>query len=273
MIKKRLVFSALIMVFHFTYAAELPYSTPTPILKKIGKDYFVDREGRVIYYPCSMGGEPLVIYSSLDDQPISSKSTWYPVYLESGYQATPLSIPSFETSERTSRKNLIIETINPADAYLSFQLTRQDFPVFYVDTANFAIVDTVSGEEGTLQKYVSTFSVNIDHLSTEFKHVDVPIYNYHFEEDAGLYVYSYVTQIQSNIASWNQNTNWTDGSLGRNLAKIPYRFSPLKIKKGSGYDGFGFWICGSNKKEEEHTIGDKKSYVDNLNSTLNEEQE
>lgn len=265
MIKKSLLFTSLLTLLHSAYAIESTSSTPTPLLKKIGKGYFVDRSGRVIYYPCSMGGEPLVIYSSLDGKPISSKATWNPVYVEAGYQATPLSIPTFEMSDSTSPTDLIIETINPASAYVSFELTRQGWPIFYVDTVNFSIVDTFAGEEGTFQKMVSVVNVNINHATSEYKHIDMPFYNYNFEEDAGLYVYSYVTHIKANIGSWDENTNWTDGVLGRNTAKIPYRFSPLKIEGKPTYDGFGFWICGSDKQDAPHEIGDQKSYIDKLN--------
>jgi hypothetical protein len=242
------------IAFHPGYAEDTSYVTPTPQLQNIGKNYFKDNEGRVIHYPCSMGGEPLVIYSSIDGKPISSKSILFPVYLKSGYQATPLSIPSYEENDAISHKNLIIQAINPSAGYVSFNLTRHDRAPFYVDTANFPIVDTTPGLEGIFQKYVSIFNVNINNTSDEFAHIDFPTYNYHFEESAGLYIYSYVTHIKANIASWNQNSKWTDGKLGRNLSNIPYRFSPIQEVAGHGiatYDGFGFWICGSDQQDEK----------------------
>jgi hypothetical protein len=103
----------------------------------------MDKEGRVIYYPCNMGGEPLVIYSVVDGKPITSKSTFYPVYLKEGYLASPLTIPDFETTEEVSNNDLIIQTINPPAAFLSVDLSRKDGIPFYVDTANFPVADVI----------------------------------------------------------------------------------------------------------------------------------
>src|SRR5436190_8564688 len=132
-----------ITAVYSAYADSLPYGAPTSMLEKINPAYFKDPEGRVIYYPCNMGGEPLVIYSSIKGKSISSKSTLYPIYLEKGFQASPIQIPDFEMSEQVSHNNLVIQTINPAAAYVSINLSRQDGALFYVDTANFPIVDTI----------------------------------------------------------------------------------------------------------------------------------
>jgi hypothetical protein len=240
--------------------------THASLLEKINQHVFKDHDGRVIDYPCSMGGEPLVIYSSVDGRDISSKATLLPVYIKDGFQASPINIPNDEISEALSPANLIIQTINPAAGYVSFDLSRKDGANFYVDTANFPIVDTDSGKEGDLQKYVSVFNVTINNTDDMYARIDIPTYNYNFEESSGLYVYSYVNEIKASIASWNQNSKWTNGVLGRNLSNIPYRFSPMKVEDGGEtyYDGFGFWICGSDKEQAHHIIGDKKYYVDKI---------
>lgn len=235
------------------------------LLKPVGKNNFMDNEGRVIYYPCTMGGEPLVIYSSVNNQPISSKATIHPAYMKKGYQASPLLIPSFETSEDVSNQNLIIQTINPPADYLSLVLTRTDNHPFYVDTANFPVVDVISGEEGTLQKYVSSFNVTINQAADTNRRTDLPIYNYNFVQDLGLFVYSEVTQIQARIATWNQNSDWTNGHLGSNYSNIAYRFAPLAVNdEVETYNGFGFWICGSDQKRINNEPKSQKSYIDAL---------
>lgn len=246
------------------YAAQIAYSAPASLLEKMDQNHFKDQNGRVIFYPCSMGGEPLVIYSSINGKPISSKSVLTPIYLKSGYQATPITIPDHEISEAVSNKNLILQMINPALGFFSIGLSRQDGQNFYVDTANFPVIDMIPGTEGTLQKYVSLFNVTIDDSTQEFAHINFPSYNYSFFESSGLYVYHYVKQITANMASWNQNTKWTDGRLGRNLSDIPFRFSPLMVIDAGkiSYDGYGFWICGSDTKQDDNKIGDQKSYID-----------
>ncbi len=264
---KKVITMILGMTFIFSAnAAQTPYIVPTSMLEKTNQNYFKDREGRMISYPCSMGGEPLVIYSSIDHKPISSTSTLNPIYVKSGYQATPIMIPEFEMSEVVSKHDLVIQTINPASFYVSFDVSREDGADFYVDTANFPIVATKDGKEGTQEKYVSIFNVSINNSDQIYAHVDFPVYNYSFEESSGLYVYSEVNQITARIASWSQNSNWTDGRLGRNLSNISYRFSPLKVKDGGEtyYNGFGFWICGSDKKQDGNKIGKQKSYVDKI---------
>lgn len=250
-------------------AAKAPYVASVSTLEKLNNRYdFKDENGRIIFYPCSMGGEPLVIYSSLNGQAISSKTLWMPVYLKNGYEATPIIIPDYEKSDTLSTTNLIIQTINPADAYVSINLTRKDGAEFYVDTANFPIVDTVSGQEGTQQKFVSIFNVSINNSDLIYKYVDFPIYNYNFEQSIGLYVYTSVNQITANIASWNQNSKWTNGVLGRNLSEIPYRFSPIKIDgEETFYDGFGFWICGSDQLQTQNKIEKQKIYIDKLSKS------
>lgn len=253
----------MILVFSAN-AAETAYSVPTPMLEKIGKDQFKDHDGRVIFYPCSMGGEPLVIYSSVDGKPISSKSTITPVYLKNGYQASPIIITEPDMSEAVSNKDLIVQMINPAMDFMSIELTRLDGGSFYVDTANFPVVNTIKNAEGTLQKFVSIYNVSINNSSEEYVHTHFPSYNYSFFESAGLFVYHDVTQITANVASWNQNTKWTDGRLGRNLSNVPYRFSPIRVfNAGKIYnDGYGFWICGSDAKQDDHKKGEQDSYID-----------
>lgn len=247
-------------------AAKTSYFSPISSLEKLNNSYyFKDNNGRVIFYPCSMGGEPLVIYSALNGKPISSKTIWLPVYLKNGYEATPIMIPDSVMSETLSLTNLVIQTINPADEYLSINLERKDGTEFYVDTANFPIVDTVSGQEGTKQKYVSIFNVSINNTDLIYTYVDFPLYNYNFEQSVGLYVYSPVNQITARIASWNQNSKWTNGILGRNLSNIPYRFSPIKIEGAETYyDGFGFWICGSDQLQFNNKKGKQKIYMDKI---------
>lgn len=255
----------------YSSAAEATYSAPPSLLEKIDKDHFKDHAGRVIYYPCNMGGEPLVIYSSVDGKVISSKSTLMPVYLKSGYQATPITIPGYEMSDTESTKYLNIQMANPATDYFSIGLTRQDGQRFYVDTANFPVVDTISGAEGTLQKYVSTYNVSINNSPEIYKTIRFPTYNYNFIQSCGLYVYHYVKQITANMASWNQNKKWTDGRLGRNFSDIPYRYSPIRVIDGGKItsDGFGFWICGSDVKQDDNKIGDQASYTDRAHQLIN----
>ncbi len=232
-------------------------------LENLGNNYFKDQQGRVIYYPCTMGGEPLVIYSSVDNQPISSKANITPAYLKEGYQASPIYIADFETSDVHSRINLVVQTTNPAFSYMSIDLNRQDGATFYVDTANFPVVESFLSE-GSLQKFVSQFNVSINNSQDIYKGNGFPVYNYNFAQSQGLYVYTDVSQITANVASWNQNSKWTNGKLGRNLSNINYRFAPLKVVDAgiTSYDGFGFWICGSDKKTQDHTIGKQKTYMD-----------
>ena len=232
------------------YASESHYTAPNPQLVKANKGYFRNSVGVAINYPCSFGGEPLVIYSTpvANTNLISSQSTIYPLYVKNSYEATTLTIPHFQKNELKSTKDLIVETINPAFGKISFGLKRTDGQRFYVDTANFPVVEVTSEKEGTKDKYVSNYSVNINDTSKSFAENEDPAYNYSFDEDTGLYVFHSVKQITANVASWNQNSKWSNASLGRNVSNIGYKFTPQASDDPNIYNGFGFWICGSDHK-------------------------
>lgn len=217
-------------------------------LTPIGKNYFKDHDGRIINYPCQAGGEPLVIYSSVDGKAISSQAVLNPVYLKEGYQATQLYIPALEMTEAQSLQDLMIQATNPAYAFITFNLSRMNGKTFYVHTAIFPVVESKS-TEGDAVKFVSLFNVNINQSPDTFKTSAFPIYNNNNDESKELGIYSDVSEITANLASWNQTTRWSFGEK-RYYSNVAYRFSPVKANTNgaTSYNGYGFWICGSDQK-------------------------
>lgn len=227
-------------------------------LPALAQPYAINQMGQLVdgatnyrmTYPCSAGGQPLVIYSMPigNITPIESNKTIYPLYVRPGYQASPLSIPTELQTSHVSTQNLTIQTTNPAIDSIHFQLSRVDQQPFYVNSINFPpVVIPKPGTEGTREKYVSTYQAFINQESRPLTQSSRPEYNYSFVQDTGLLLYTPVTSVTATYKSWNQNTEWTDGNLGLHTALVQYRFVPQRSDDDPDlFNGYGFWVCGAD---------------------------
>jgi hypothetical protein len=216
-----------------------------------------DQENTLIYddaarvnYPCNYGGKLLVIYSAplTNTQPISSQTTLYPIYVKNGYQASPLSIEPSEQTDKTSFKDLVIKTTNPAYGVVSYRLSRTDGQPFYIDTVNFPSLDIPHENVGKKVKYVSSMRLYANDEQQPFVTTFTPLVEDWFIQDTALLAYHDLKKLMVNEASWNQRGEWTDGELGRHTYPIKYRFSPEENDVGT-YNGYGFWVCGGKKAD------------------------
>lgn len=245
--KKTLV--CLLALFAASYSFGDEYlSTDTKNPSLIHNSY-----GDDVLYPCSAGGEPLVIYATDTHNSvlISSKNIINPLYVKEGYTATPLSIETYEQSDLSSFKNLIVKTTNPEAGEISFELRRNDTQPFYVNTVNYPSIDVSVNGDGTQDKYVSAYRIFAnDDLDTAIRETFKPIKHYWFDEDTAIVVDTNVTALHAEAATWNQNGEWTDGTLGRHYYAIRYRFSPEQVPNTDPkeYNGYGFWICGGSQE-------------------------
>jgi len=233
------------------------------------KGILKESPGIAVNYPCQFGGEPLVIYSTKigNTQSISSKAIIYPLYIKNGYEASALQIPDYEQTSRLSNKYLITQTQNPADASISFSLKRMDNKSFFIDTSLFPIVNSTIAHDGKTQKYVSTIEILINNSNIPVAFTLYPFPNYSFDEAAGIFVYHRARQISNAISSWDQHEKWSNGTMGKHISQIYYRFSPEQSPDDpSFYNGFGFWVCGSDKtpKNSKHMQHTKNIYRQGL---------
>lgn len=251
-------------IFSHSYAAEQYYTaSSSEHLNKMGQ--LVDLNQQAVNYPCTAGGDLLVVYGTEanNQKYISTHSTLYPLYVQPGFEATPLQIPENQRTLLMSTQMLNLQTINPPRSIITFAVQRENKQPFFVTSVNFPMAKTKPKLSGTWQKIVSMMQVFVNDETSSSIHSTYPEYNYEFLQDSGLLVYKPVTHITGAIASWNQNTQWTDGRIGRHPSPIQYYFSPKPNDIPNEYNGTGFWICGSKDipTHAEDKLSAKKSIV------------
>ncbi len=227
--KKLLFISAAILFSNTAHAAYLHWQGNT----------FLDN-GVSVKFPCSHGGEPLVIYSTPINNTalISSLDPIYPIYVKTGYNADLLTIDSISQNQATSTQNLIVENYNPASGAIHFGLSRSDGQTFFVNTINFAAINATATSH-----YVSSFVVNVD--QQPYVETVIPETMPNFIEDQGFDILAALHSIQGVQYSWNQRGAWHTYS-SRHGDPIPYDFTPQSTVNGQ-YAGYGFWVCGQDQ--------------------------
>ncbi len=118
-------------------------------LTHISGSYF-ESNGEKVFYPCTGGGEPLVIYGSLfgSNYIINSKIKQEPSYVKSTFIRLPLEVANFAQTADFSDRFLIIQSQNPATdtQYVKLSLQKKDGTQFYINTVNFASISMENGE-------------------------------------------------------------------------------------------------------------------------------
>ena len=217
-------------------------------------DTFLD--GNVsVQYPCSYGGEPLVIYSMPvhNMTPISSLVPIYPIYVKNGYNAENLTIDSASQNPAISQDDLIVVNYNPGVNAVHFGLSRTDQAPFYVNTLNFAAIDATATSH-----FVSSFQININGVNAITTVTPNTMPN--SIEDAGMLIEKAVTSVQGAQYSWDQRRPWESYN---NLTEypIPYDFTPEAMGSAGQYAGFGFWICGQDNSSAPTVAGVKLGQI------------
>lgn len=219
------------------------YTTSYASLVPLGSGRFMD--GNIsINYPCSQGGEPLVIYSSsLNDRtPISSKATINPLYIKNGYSASPLEVSDVAQSDYVSPNYLMIQTPSPTTHFhsVSFSLNRTDHQDFYVSTVNLAAI--YSRPE---QQFVSSYQVIVDKgssLEKIYQNIN-PYEMRSMDQDLGVLIFHNVKTLDIAQYAWNQLGKWSSYKSSFTYP-VSYYFKPQKSDIPDLYNGFGFWVCG-----------------------------
>jgi hypothetical protein len=240
-----------------------PFCSFAAMLTHMTGGQFVEN-GVSISYPCSAGGEPLVIYGTpiQNKTPISSKTTLYPLYIKEGYQADPLVVAEAAQSNAKSPLYLITQSTNPGTAYhyVQFNLQRVDNSLFYVNTVNFATINTNDKD-----KFVSVASVTGDNDVMLYQS-QFPVQNHSYDQDWGVMIFSSLKTISGKQYSWNQNTPWINAK-----SVVKYNFTTVASDSiPNFYAGFGFWICGSNQPVKSNMPLPKvvdKIYIDQIRQT------
>lgn len=269
-INKRIAVLVLLITICATSFAAQSYSSNTSHyqLNKAGR--LVNLNQQEVSYPCTAGGELLVVYGTPvnNQQYISSHTTIYPLYVKPGFEATPLYIPDNQRSAAISRSLLNVSTLNPPVSTISFNLRQRNQDAFYVNSVNSPMAKTNPAITGTLQKRVSMMQAFINGERTSSKHSSYPEYNYNYLQDSGLIIFEMVKNISGAIATWNQNGLWTNGKLGRHRYPIQYNFTPQASDDPNFYNGMGFWVCGSVDAPQQnlHVSQRSISYNDKLTS-------
>lgn len=210
------------------------------ILTHVQGSYF-EGNGETVYYPCTGGGEPLVIFGNLygSNHIINSKMKQDPIYLKNTFVRLPLEVANFAQAVDFSDKYLIIQSQNPAtDAqYIKITLQKKDGTPFYINTVNFASISLETGE-----RFVTNYKINLSNSVVITQ--PTPIRMYSFQQDIGANVFKNTNKMEAFQYSWNQNTAWSDT---RNIynSKIKYSFKAQPTSTPSIFNGYGFWICGS----------------------------
>lgn len=212
-----------------------------------------------IQYPCTAGGEPLVIYSTVtrNTTPLSSSSPILPVYVKQGYRADPLMVSRLSQNSETATDRLIIQSMNPAnhDQLVSFGLRRPQ--AFFVNSINFAAIDAADDA-----RIVSSFKISMDN---DYYQTIVPSKMYNFVQDMGFFVFRNVHEIKGEQYTWSQQGLWRDQNGMQPNHLIKYFFQPIKPPGSNTFNGFGFWICGKdNTSAGSVTQLRKTAYIDKI---------
>lgn len=236
------------ILFLFAFASSVNYAAS---LFHIKGGLFTD--GAVnIEYPCSAGGEPLVIYSTPTTNviPISSRGAIQPAYVKESYTASPLIISDTSQTDETSLNRLIIQSSNPASKYnyVSFNLIRENDENFYVNSINFPSIEAQDDAH-----IVSMIKIILD--GNRNIQSTVPLRMFNFFQDTGFYIYQTLHSIHGMQFSWDQQADWYDKDHLEAKHTVSYFYQPMRSNTDV-YNGYGFWICGSdsaplNKKQNK----------------------
>lgn len=228
----------------FSFCALFSYTVSAKGLSFLGHGLFTDGT-TTIHYPCTLGGEPLVIYGTLPNNnlPISSQQPISPIYIEQGFMASPLEVSQAAQTQPTATDRLIIQTPNPATMYhyVQFQLQTQDGSLFYVTSVNFAAV-TANADA----KILAYYEINTDSDTTKL--TQLPFQMHNFDQDVGVGIEKYVSKIFAKYYAWDEALDWGQGQVAPHR-QIAYKFTPLPSEDNPRfYNGYGFWICGGLAK-------------------------
>lgn len=212
-------------------------------LKHVNGSYF-DDNGEKIFYPCTGGGEPLVIYGSTlsSNYLIVSKNKIEPIYIKEGFDFLPLEVANYAQSSENSDQFLIINSQNPAteSQYVKIGIQKKDGSNFYVNTVNLASVVTNSDEQ-----FVTNYKITINNNSISSRIIPIKLYS--FQQDIGVNIFKNAKKIEAMQYTWNQKTPWTDFSHPTVSSIVKYNFKAQVTSEPHFMNGFGYWICGEEK--------------------------
>ncbi len=212
-------------------------------LKHINGSYF-DDNGEKIFYPCTGGGEPLVIYGSTlsSNYLIVSRNKIEPIYIKNGFDFLPLEVTNFAQSTENSDQFLIINSQNPAteSQYVKIGIQKKDGSNFYVNTVNLASV--ASNED---DQFVTNYRISINNKMVSSRIIPIKLYS--FQQDIGVNIFNNAKKIEAQQFTWNQKTPWTDYSHPGVSSLVKYNFKAQITSEPHYMNGFGYWICGEEK--------------------------
>ncbi|WGL61219.1 hypothetical protein QEJ31_06395 [Pigmentibacter sp. JX0631] len=210
-------------------------------IKHINGSYF-DDNGVKIFYPCTGGGEPLIIYGNAasSNNLVSSKNKVEPIYIKEGFKSQNLEVSNAAQSEENSDQYLIIKSENPATSgqYVKFNLEKVNGEKFYINTVNLASVSAANEN-----KIVTNYSVKIDNSIVVSR--ILPIKMYSFQQDIGVNIYKNLNNIEVQQFVWDQTIPWTDYSHPNLSSLIKLNFRAKATTENFNFNGYGYWICGN----------------------------
>nr|BFD30790.1 hypothetical protein GTC16762_04080 [Pigmentibacter ruber] len=210
-------------------------------IKHINGSFF-DDNGVKIFYPCTGGGEPLIIYGSASStiDLISSKNKIKPIYIKEGFKSENLEVSFSAQSDETSSQFLVIKSENPATSgqYVRFNLAKINGDKFYVNTTNIA---SVAAENDS--KIVTNYNINVDNSLTISR--ILPIKMYSFQQDIGVNVFRNLSNLEVQQFVWDQTLPWTDYSHANLSSIIKLNFKAKATSEISTFNGYGYWVCGN----------------------------
>ena len=210
-------------------------------IKPISGSYF-DDNGVKIFYPCTGGGEPLIIYGSASSSNdlISSKNKIEPLYIKEGFKSKGLEVSNTAQSEESSDQYLIIKSENPATSgqYVKLNLEKINGENFYINTVNLSSVTPSDAN-----KIVTNYSIKVDN-SLMISRV-LPIKMYSFQQYIGVNIYKNLSNVEVLHYVWDQTIPWSDYSHPNLSSSIKLNFKAKVTNESSTFNGYGYWICGS----------------------------
>lgn len=228
-----LIFFSSILIFIFS--VNLIKSDSNYLTHLEGSTFLVTNTTKIIEYRCTYGGQPISIWGAKINEEIDSIVKISPLYVKNGFTASNLEVDEKIKSPRKDVGKLHFKVMNPANAGLYFELSRNES--FYVDTVLFS---TKKSEFS--QKIVNNYEIYTD--NSQFGG-PVPHKEYDFTASTGLFVYEYTNKILSYNFVWDQNTTWSN-YFSKNEQDIYVNVSP-RLVENDFYEGYGFWVCGGEK--------------------------
>ena len=221
---------------------------------KIDKSLFkVTGSDKLVQYKCSYGGEPLAIWSTKIDEVIDSSLDLKPTYVKEGYTASKLVIEPIGKSNRKERDGIHLYDENLPKGSIYYELARDK--EFYVNTANFPVFLSEFSK-----KTVANFHIHTD--NTKFSGNN-PSQQYSFVISNGFFIYEKTKLLFGRSFTWDQSIDWSN-ILNSNKQDIYMRTTPRFVNENL-YEGFGFWVCGSDEKPTEdiniEELKSKKGFV------------